>query len=533
MSCSARLIGIAVAIALLGTALLGCQGNSSSNPFEFVPTTASVTRSKITEVINLSGQVTPLDSRELRFETVGGRVEEVLVEPGQVVGAGDALIRLDTSELERNLREAEADLVVAEAQVAEAETSVSPAQVALAKAELATAEYQLAAATLELDLTTAAGLTPLEEAVADKQAALQVAQDSLVLQELTASQTQIRDLEYQQAFFQRALRDLKPGEDSAELERAIKSVEHNLANTRAAREETLARERDAVAKAEEDLEMAQSALERTRSGEFDPVIEHRLAYERALASREKAQARLEELTVGTDSEAVEQARTIHEAAIAKVESAQADIEAATLKAPIDGVVFDVYERPNSWVNPSDVVVYLADPSELHIKAQASDVDVVHLSVGQQVRVSFMANPTQFTVGKVISVAERGQTMDGMVTYEVEAVLEEAFAYVLPGMMATMRVLIGERDDVLSVPAAAIQYNRRMEPIVSVQTADGEWQDQPVQLGMNDGIMVEVLSGLEEGQTIAMPVFSPWTPDQGGMPPEVMEEMPTPVQSSEE
>jgi len=533
MSRLTRFIGIAVAIALLGTALLGCQGTSSNNPTELEPTTATVTRSKITEVINLSGQVTPLDTRQLRFDTVGGRVEEVLVEPGQVVGAGDALIRLDTSELERKLREAKADLVVAEAQVAEAETSVSPAQIALAKAELDDAEYQLAAAKLELDLATAAGLTPLEEAVADKQAALQAAQDSLVLQELTASQTQIRDLEYQQAFFQRALRDLKPGDDPAELERALKSVEHSLANTRTAREETLARERDAIAQAEEELEMAQSALERARSGEFDPVIEHRLAYERALAAREKAQERLEELTVGTDSEALEQARTIHEAAIAKVESAQANIEAATLKAPIGGVVFDVYVKPDAWVNPSDVVVYLADPSELHIKAEASDVDVVHLSVGQQVRVSFMVNPTQFAVGKVISVAERGRTMEGMVTYEVEALLEEALAYVLPGMMATMRVLIGERDDVLSVPAAAIQYNRRMEPVVSVQTADGEWQDQPVQLGMNDGIMVEVLSGLEEGQTIAMPVFSPWTPDQGGMPPEVMEEMPEPEQSSEE
>ncbi len=46
-------------------------------------------------------------------------------------------------------------------------------------------------------------------------------------------------------------------------------------------------------------------------------------------------------------------------------------------------------------------------------------------------------------------------------------------------------------------------------------------------------MVEVLSGLEEGQTVVMPVFSPWTPDQGGMPPEAMEEMLEPEQSSEE
>ena len=522
-----RLARIVVTVALSATALLGCQAQSSNDFPEGMTTTATVTRGTITEVISLAGQVSPLDSRELRFQTVGGRVEEVLAGTGQVVSARDALVRLDTFDPERELREAEADLVVAEVELEEARKSVSAARVALAEAELANAEYQLAAARLDLDLATQIGLGPLEEAVADKKVALQQARDSLALQELTANQTQIRDLEYQRAFFQRALRDLKPGEDPTESQRALESVERDLAGARAAREETLGRERDAIEKAEEELEVAQLALERARSGQFDPVAEYRLAYERALTARDKAHERLEEMTAGTDSGALEQARTVYEAAVAKVEGAQANIEAATLKAPIGGVVFDLYVEPDEWVSPSDLIVYLADPSELHVKAQASDVDVVHLSVDQQVRVSFMANPTQFTTGRVISVAERGQTVEGMVTYEVEAVLESHDLDVMPGMMATMRVLIGERDDVLSVPVAAIQYDWRMEAFVSVQTADGEWQDQPVELGMNDGIMVEVLSGLEEGQTVSMPVFAPWTPDQGGMSPAEVE-VPTPV-----
>ncbi len=319
MNHGVRLLRIVVAVAVSATALLGCQVQPSNDFPEGMTATATVTRVTITEVISIAGQVSPLDSRELRFQTVGGRVEEILAGTGQVVSAGDALVRLDTSDLERGLREAEADLVVAEVELEEARKSVSAARVALAEAELANAEYQLAAARLDLDLATQIGLGPLEEAVADKKVALQQARDSLALQELMANQTQIRDLEYQRAFFQRALRDLKPGEDPTESQRALESVERDLAGARAAREETLDRERDAIEKAEKELEVAQLALERARSGQFDPVAEYRLAYERALTARDKAQERLEEMTAGTDSGALEQARTVYEAAVAKVE----------------------------------------------------------------------------------------------------------------------------------------------------------------------------------------------------------------------
>jgi len=507
-----------MAITLVCGALLGC-GKSSSNSHDWVASTAMVTRSTITDVIGLAGQVSALDSRELRFRTVGGRVLDVLVGPGQVVNVGDALVQLDTSNLERALREAQADLVVAQAELVAAQQSVSPAQLALANADVTRAEYELAAAKLELDLATEAGLAPLEQAVADKQDALQQAQDGLAHAQVTAGQTQIRQLEYDQAFYQRALRDLKPGEDPAELQQRLALAETDLAVARAAREDTLSGERDRVTQAEEELAAVQSALKRAQHGELDPLATYLLTYHQTLAGVKAAQDRLEELTKGTDSDALAHARIAFEAAEARVESARDDIEAATLRAPIDAVVFDVYVQPDTWVTPSDLVAYLADPSELHVLAQASDVDVAHIVTDQQVRVSFPGNPSQLIEGRVCSVAERGQTTEGMVTYEVDISLEDVEVNVIPGMMSMVRVLVGERENVLSVPAAAIQYTHSGEAFVSICAADDSWRDQPVRTGMNDGIMVEILSGLEEGQTVSVPVFAAWTPDQEGMPPD--------------
>lgn len=131
--------------------------------------------------------------------------------------------------------------------------------------------------------------------------------------------------------------------------------------------------------------------------------------------------------------------------------------------------------------------------------------MVNLSVDQQVRVSLEAYPGKFITSKVTSVDARGQSSNGMVWYQVRVVLDENPAQqVMPGMMATIRVLVGEKEDVLTVPIAALHYLRG-EMAVSVQQADKTWKEQPVQVGLNDGIVAEIISGLEEGQIIRVPI----------------------------
>jgi len=530
-----RVLAVATVLAI---ASVGCRGKPSGNPSESMSGVATVQRGSIAKTINLSGQVSALESRELRFETVSGRVEQTLVEPGQVVAQGDPLLQLDTLELEREMREAEADLVIAQAQMTAAQQTVSPAAVALAQAELASRQCQLQAAKLQLDLASDEGLAPLEQSVKDKAFGLEQAQGNLALQELTANQIQIRELEYQRAFFQRALRDAWNDEDPAQLQRTLESVEHDLLKAKAAREEALTQAQEAVEEAEEELRVARLQLDRARGGEFDPLAENQLAYERALEARDKAQEHLDELATGTDSDAVEQAKVTLEAALANVDGVRSRIEASTLKAPIQGVIFDLYVRPDNWVESSTVVAYLQDTSELRVKVQAADVDVVHLSVGQEARVSFAVDPNRPITGKVVSVAEQGRAMDGLVSYEVEILLEDTELDVLQGMMATVRVLLGAREDALIVPASAIQYGWRGESTVAVQTAEGEWEEQPVQIGLDDGTSVEILSGVVEGQVVQVPLFSPWSPNQA-VPPmgptavPVEEEMPEQMPSGEE
>ena len=202
---SVRRIFLGLVSLLLVGGVAGCAGGViPPTPMpDWMTTTADVERASMSESVAVLGQLSPVEGLTLTFGVADGRVLEVFVQLGQTIAEGDPLARLDTAATERLLREAEADLVVAQAQLDAAVRAASEMELAKARTALAAAEHQVAAAKLALDLATEAGVEPYELGLADAQFALQSARDAYTATSLEANLGEIRQLEYQQAFFER------------------------------------------------------------------------------------------------------------------------------------------------------------------------------------------------------------------------------------------------------------------------------------------------------------------------------------------
>ena len=74
-----------------------------------------------------------------------------------------------------------------------------------------------------------------------------------------------------------------------------------------------------------------------------------------------------------------------------------------------------------------------------------------------------------------------------------------------GMSASADVLIEERSDVLMVPSRAITLSEPGQAIVSVMSSDNEIEERPVVVGLDDGFQAEIVSGLQEGETVVFEV----------------------------
>lgn len=176
-------IGIGVGLLLTVVVLGGLAASGNSGKGVSVRT-EKVARRDLVSIVTASGKIEPKTKVEISAD-ISGRVIQVAVEEGQMVAAGDLLLRIDPTQYEAAMRRAEASVAQAQAQAAQARANVIQAQSALRRSEqLASGREQLiSAADLEQARTqaqvTQAQAEAARFAVSQAQASVQEAREAL------------------------------------------------------------------------------------------------------------------------------------------------------------------------------------------------------------------------------------------------------------------------------------------------------------------------------------------------------------------
>jgi HlyD family secretion protein len=440
--------------ALAGTGLYGYQYLTPAVPTSLAedPTVeiVAVERETLTDTVSASGSLEPAAEVEMKFE-IGGMVEEVLVKEGQTITAGTVLARLDTTDLELQVRSAEIDLAQAQANLEQLMEPEMAEKITAAQAAVESARLNLA------DLED--GIDPDE--VTKAEAALQ--------------QTEITLQEAQWAYDQVAYRgDVGAMPEANELQNATLAYESAVADYNLAVKEATPAE---LAEANSTLASAQSTLAELRQEPSDAEIASQQA------NVDKAQLSLEE--------------------------AQANLEDAVLVAPTGGVVLQVNIETGERVldDATEAAMTIADTSTYLLKMEVDELDIGQVKVGQPATVTLDAFAGQSFAGTVteISPSPASTDTDSIVTYEVTIILEsqEQNLGLLSGMTANATIQTKELSQVLVVPTQAIQTSEGSEAITYVEKLDeqGNGMRVEVELGLRSGSVREVIAGLEAGDRV--------------------------------
>jgi len=435
--------------------------------------TAEVARGDLIISVSGTGVLYPADERDLSFETEGGDevagyVEEVLVEVGDRVEEGDVLARLEDDDLQFEMLKAYIDLRSAELDLADVSEAATEAELADAEAALRSAQLALTTAQLKYEN---AQRSSNDADVRDTHIAVQY----------HAEQTQ--DLEANGA-----------GDDA-------------LAKAWTARQKAEAAFNEAIHEAEmEDLE-AWNEVDQAQNSVL------------------QAEDRLALLKEGSDEEAVLQAELRVDRSELALEEAQDNLEAAELLAPFDGTVVEVGVIPGERVG-SEAVITLADLDEPRVKVWVEESDAGSVAVGNRVEIEFEALPDEVFEGEVLSIDPALVTVDGTLAVQGWASLEfpQESVTLLGDMNADIEVISAEAQDVVLAPVQALrQIGDGGQYAVFVVGADGELMMRPVEVGLQDAVNAEIVSGLEAGEVISLGQSSAPTrePSSGD------EEMPAP------
>jgi RND family efflux transporter MFP subunit len=173
-----------------------------------------------------------------------------------------------------------------------------------------------------------------------------------------------------------------------------------------------------------------------------------------------------------------------------------------LRTPFDGVVEDVFVARGERVQQGDPMFVVADTSLLWVRAQIHErewtaVDVVQ---GQQVKVNMPGAQRHELVARVHHVGAIVEAESRSVPLVAE--LENDDAHLKPGMFVWVDLPQGSVRDALAVPAAAIMRHEG-EAFVFEPLTEGRYRRVAVTTGIDNGDLVEIVSGLQEGEPVVV------------------------------
>jgi HlyD family secretion protein len=205
------------------------------------------------------------------------------------------------------------------------------------------------------------------------------------------------------------------------------------------------------------------------------------------------------------------------AAQVRVQVAQATLDTLTLRAPFDGDVLAVNYKPGDPASPSAAAITLADRSKLHVSVSVDETAIGAIASGNLVTLTLDALPGLALNGSVFSIEPFGQTVQGLVRYNVRVDLGQTDPRLLLYMTANATIVTSVQQNALAVPLTAIQYDNQGEFVNRVNGA-GALERVNVTSGQTINDLVVVKGSLTPGDKVeviaAAPASAPKSPFGG-------------------
>ena len=212
-----------------------------------------------------------------------------------------------------------------------------------------------------------------------------------------------------------------------------------------------------------------------------------------------------------------------------VDDAENTMDNYTITAPISGTIIQKNVQAGETVGGDSTTAATAmciihDLSYLEMTLNVDELQILSMQMGQNVQIRADAIPDQTFNGVVTNVSSAGTTTSGTTTYPVTIRIDD-YGQLLPGMNATAEIVVDSVQDALSIPNAAVIRGSYVlvtadspsaANAVTDMTAPEGYVYVRVRTGISDDDYIQVLEGLEEGDTVAYDASSVSSSGYGAM-----------------
>jgi HlyD family secretion protein len=269
-----------------------------------------------------------------------------------------------------------------------------------------------------------------------------------------------------------------------------------------------------IAKATADLQKAQASRDQLHR---DNETLTKLASEKAATHEELEQNRLLLTQAEADvqaSEKVKQTLSLQaqldqgrvallvEHARANVRDLEERLESDHGTAPFDGTLYSLPIRQGDFVKAGDLLAELADLRQVRIRAFIDEPELGQIEVNQSVEILWDAHPDRVWSGRTEMLPKQVVTRGTRSVGELICSVTNDRLDLLPNTTVDVRIHVSERPGALVVPRGAVSIEGDKRYVFRV---DGDrLHRRLIKVGIANPTKIEVLSGLNEGDVVALP-----------------------------
>lgn len=424
------------------------------------------------------------------------KIEEVFIRQGQRIRAGDAVLRLTEKSIRQVKRKLEAEKADAELMV---ESLKSTCEIGQVEADNARAQSLTEAAWAEIRYAVD---------TAEYQAQLAQLADSVAVleQEIVQMETELEDdweayadLKAEYEKYERRCQEWDP--DNLYTYIPLRTDYLRIKEQYETETKKRLEKREEMAEKQEEIAEKQAELEKMPEMAGVYEMESRQSRETAVLAGDMAQAvyvyTLEEL---------EQNLETAEANLAELEESLSDLNAfvgedGIVYAQGDGLVTRIGYEAGDVLSEESVLFTYVQEDDYVLSIDISEEDIPYVAVGDEVTIGFASDPDTVYAGRIEEISSASPSENTiMVSYPVTVRIEGDTQKLYGGMTGDVTFMTKQVRDVKYVSRKAI-VKENGKSCVLVEDETGQMVKKEVETGFTDGVSIQIISGLSEGDTV--------------------------------
>lgn len=196
-----------------------------------------------------------------------------------------------------------------------------------------------------------------------------------------------------------------------------------------------------------------------------------------------------------------------------------NIAQTQVRATVSGMVLDVPVKAGNQVieannfNEGTSIASLADIKNMIFEGKIDESEVGKIKEGLPLEITVGAIENKKFDAVLDYIAPKGVAENGAIQFDIKGTLKKIDStFIRAGLSANASIILDKAEDVLAIKEALVQYdNKTKKPYVEIEIGDQKFEKREVQLGISDGIFVEVKGGISQSDKIKV-----WNQLQGSL-----------------